>query len=228
MEKLGQVIMSDIYLYICIFIAIIIFITIMSILISNKKKRKQIKDDFIMAEKIEEIENKKENNELESLIEQMQQDIEMKPEEVVKKFEEDQEEKAIISYQELVDNVKQGKIDIVEDDNGDVNFVEQLTEEKTPVIETIEDESSVTPEMVKEAIDTIARDKKEEEVKTFKNSDFISPIYGKMEPNLDYPTVKRTENIMDLMNTKDYNELSEEIRKQEEFLNALIEFRNNL
>ena len=132
-----------------------------------------------MAEKIEEIENKKENNELESLIEQMQQDIEMKPEEVVKKFEEDQEEKAIISYQELVDNVKQGKIDIVEDDNGDVNFVEQLTEEKTPVIETIEDESSVTPEMVKEAIDTIARDKKEEEVKTFKNSDFISPIYGK-------------------------------------------------
>ena len=49
-----------------------------------------------------------------------------------------------------------------------------------------------------------------------------------MENNLEYPTVKKSETVLDIMNTKDYNELTEEIKKQEEFLNTLKAFRNNL
>jgi len=160
----------------------------------------------------------------------MQEDIDLKPEDVVKKFEEEQEEKAIISYQELVDNVKAGKIEVIDDEETNTNFVESLNiEEKIEPITTIEeDASSVTPEMVKEAIQNISISSVKEEPKKFKNSAFISPIYGVMNENLEYPKVKKSENILDIMNTKDYNELTEEIKRQEEFLNALKEFRNNL
>ena len=82
--------------------------------------------------------------------------------------------------------------------------------------------------MLKEAIQSISESSVKEEPKKFKNSEFISPIYGVMENNLEYPTVKKSETVLDIMNTKDYNELTEEIKKQEEFLNTLKAFRNNL
>ena len=159
----------------------------------------------------------------------MQEDIDLKPEDVVKKFEEEQEEKAIISYQELVDNVKAGKIDIVEDEETNVNFVESLNLDIAPEpIMEIEEESSVTPEMLKEAILNISESSVKEEPKKFKKSEIISPIFGVMEENFEYPKINKTENMMDIMNTRDYNELTEEIKRQEEFLNALKEFRRNL
>ena len=49
-----------------------------------------------------------------------------------------------------------------------------------------------------------------------------------MNDSVEYPKVKKSENILDIMNTRDYNELTEEIKRQEEFLNALKEFRKNL
>ena len=162
----------------------------------------------------------------------MQQEIDVKPEDVVKKFEEEQEEKAIISYQELVDNVKAGKIEVVDDDTSDVNFVESLISgdisEPIQAIETDKEEASVTPQMVKEAIENISTSSIKEEPKKFKTSDFISPVFGRVDNNVEYPTVKRKETLLDIMNTRDYNELTEEIKRQEEFLNALKEFRNNL
>jgi len=44
-----------------------------------------------------------------------------------------------------------------------------------------------------------------------------------MDESRDY-----SDNILDIMNTKDYNKLKEEIKKQEEFLDTLKRFRNNL
>ncbi len=201
---------------------------------SNRKNRNKIKSDFVEAERVEQelekIEESPKNNELEDLLKKMQEDINVKPEDVVKKFEEEQEEKAIISYQELVDNVKSGKIEVVDDEETNVNFLENLELEDgiEPVNEIIEEDNSITPEMVKEAIVNISESSVKEEPKKFKNSAFISPIYGVMEEKLDYPTVKKQENVLDLLNTKDYNELTEEIQRQEEFLQALKEFRNNL
>ena len=233
MNTIYNFLMSNIYLYICIIIVLIIIATILYIIVSNQKSRKKIKDDFIEAEKVEtELEKVEDSpNELESILKKMQEDIDVKPEDVVKKFEEEQEEKAIISYKELVDNVKAGKIEVVDDEDSNINYVENLNIEDNsplPVIDNIEEESKVTPEMVKEAIENITESSIKEEPKKFKNSEFISPIYGVMKENLDYPKVKKVENVLDIMNTKDYNELTEEIQRQEEFLEALKRFRNNL
>lgn len=228
MSKLYNLIITNIYLYICIIIVLVILTTILLIIISNNRKRQKIKDDFVLAEKIEEeIESEPKNVELENILEKMQKDMETSPEEVVRKFEEEQEEKAIISYQELVDNVRSGKIETVDDEEEGINYVEKLTDEPISYIEEEEQGQKVTPSMLRNAIESISLNKKEE-VKPFKQSEFISPIYGRMEANFEYPTVKRQETVMDIMNTKDYNELTEEIKKQEEFLNALIEFRKNL
>jgi len=235
MSTIYNFLLANIYLYICILIVLVIIATILFIIASNQRNRKKIKDDYVQAERVEaeleKIEEAPQSSELEDILKKMQEDIDLKPEDVVKKFEEEQEEKAIISYQELVDNVKSGKIEVIDDEESDVNFVESLEVDLTeePIIETIEDEeSSVTPEMLKEAIQSISESSVKEEPKKFKNSEFISPIYGVMENNLEYPTVKKSETVLDIMNTKDYNELTEEIKKQEEFLNALKAFRNNL
>ena len=233
MNTIYNFLLTNIYLYICIIIVLIIIATILFIIAANQKNRRKIKADFVEAERVEaeleKIEDTRQSNELENILKKMQEDIDLKPEDVVKKFEEEQEEKAIISYQELVDNVKSGKIEVIDDEETNTNFVESLNiEEPVETVTAIEEESSVTPEMVKEAIQNISTSSVKEEPKKFKNSAFISPIYGVMTENLEYPKVKKTENILDIMNTKDYNELTEEIKRQEEFLNALKEFRNNL
>ena len=232
MNAIYNFLMSNIYLYICIVIVLIIIATILFIIVSNQKNRKKIKDDFVEAEKVEaELDKVEETpNELESILQKMQEDIDVKPEDVVKKFEEEQEEKAIISYKELVDNVKAGKIEVVDDEESNIDYVESLNVngEIEPIMDTVEEEPKVTPEMVKDAIENITVSSVKEEPKKFKNSEFISPIYGVMQENLDYPKVKKVENVLDIMNTKDYNELTEEIKKQEEFLEALKKFRNNL
>ena len=232
MTTIYEFLIENIYLYICIIIVLIIIATILFIIASNQNNRKKIKDDFIEAEKAEEELEKIDEtpNELENILKKMQQDIDVKPEDVVKKFEEEQEEKAIISYKELVDNVKAGKIEVVDDEESNVNFVENLNinDSIEPITLADEENSSVTPEMVREAIENITVSSVKEEPKKFKNSEIISPIYGVMQDNFDYPKVKKTEQVLDIMNTRDYNELTEEIKRQEEFLEALKAFRNNL
>lgn len=233
MSTIYNLLLENIYLYLSILIVLIILITILCIVATNQRNRKRIKNDFVEAERVEaeleKIDETPKSNELEDILKKMQEDIDLKPEDVVKKFEEEQEEKAIISYQELVDNVKSGKIEVIDDEETNTNFVESLNiEESMEPISVIEEESSVTPEMVKEAIVNISESSIKEEPKKFKQSAFISPIFGVMEEKLEYPTVKKSEHVLDIMNTKDYNELTEEIKRQEEFLNALKEFRNNL
>ena len=234
MNTIYNFLMSNIYLYICIMIVLVIIATILFIIVSNQKNRKKIKNDFVEAEKVEqELEKNdesKESIELESILKKMQEDANVKPEDVVKKFEEEQEEKAIISYKELVDNVKAGKIEVVDDEQSEVNFVESLNLDKEvePISSETNEDASVTPEMVRDAIENISLSSMKESQKKFKSSEIISPIYGVVNNKYDYPKVKKSENILDIMNTRDYNELTEEIKRQEEFLEALKEFRNNL
>ena len=225
--------MDNIYLYICIIIVLLILFTILLIITTNKKNREKLKKEFIEAEKLNtEIENKQvsnNNNELEEILKKMQEDINVKPEDVVKKFEEEQEKKAIISYKELVDNVNAGKIEVEDDEDLATDYVENLNLDvnEEPVL-NVQNDANVTPDMVKEAIQNISSSSVKEEPKKFKNSAIISPIYGVMEEKLEYPTIKKNLSTMDILNTKEYNELSEEIKKQEDFLQALKNFRNNL
>ena len=231
MTTVFDFILNNMYLYICVIVGLTILNSILIILAFNKYRRIKITNDYIEATNNEEKLNEKEEpNELEALLQKMQEDIDVKPEDVVKNFEEEQEEKAIISYQELIDSVKAGKIEIVDDDNGSVDYVENLVPTDEPIMATVEDEEEkVTPQMVKDAIASITNDRVVEEEKKFKKSEFISPVFGIMdESEIEYPTIKKTESTLELLNTRDYNELSEEIKRQEEFLEALKEFRKNL
>ena len=232
MTAIFDFILNNMYLYIVIIIGLIILNSILIIFAFNIYKRIKITNDYVEATKNEEkLNEEKEPNELELLLQKMQEDINVKPEDVVKNFEKEQEENAIISYQELVDNVKSGKIEIVDDDTGDINYVDGLEPLDEPIMALEEEpkEGEITPQMVKDAIESIENDKVVEEPKKFKKSDFISPVFGIMdESEIEYPTIKKTEETFDLFNTKDYNELTEEIKLQEEFLNALKEFRKKL
>ncbi len=205
-------------------------------------------------------------SEIEELLEKMQQDLEAKSEDVVETFEKEQEEKSIISYQELVKTINKedniAKIDV-----------------KEPVVEVISKEEELVPMPATQHIlnekvpDTLEEKPKETPaVRKFKNTDFISPIYGKMEEHFEYPKVpsfqsqkteQRSYDIKDdkediietfeqeleehqindyledygfhthmkidsLEQTLDMPPISPEIKENEEFLQALKEFRKNL
>lgn len=221
----------------CLILLIILSVVIFNIVKSKRKEDKEI-DNIISSmvqerkepkEEIDQVDDK--TKELEDVLEKMQKDLEAKPVDVVASFEKEQEEKAIISYSELVKTLKKG----------------QPEEEKT--IDILVDE-------IKEA----ASSNESTYDKKFKNTDFISPVYGKMDEHLDYPKVssfKKEEDINEylenfdkqindyklddyleefnenkkidsLEQTLDMEPISAEMKKNEEFLQALIDFRENL
>ncbi len=196
---------ADIFLIVLItmfFIAAISFVIIF--FIKREKKNKQKLADTIIKE-TKSFEEAKES-EIENVLSRMQKEIEAQSEEVVKSFEEEQEEKSIISYKELLEATKK----------------------------TIE----------------------EEEQQKFKNTEFISPIYGRVNNNTEYPVIKKFEReeesteevttddikfdfkprneeitvneLLDLEKTINTHNLKHEMLKNEKFLNALKEFRKNL
>lgn len=211
------------------------------------KDHKQDEDEINeLLQSVETSSNKKDKEEISSLSEieqvlnKMQKNLEAKPEEVVANFEQEQEEKAIISYQELVKTLKKGK-------EGTVVKIEDKDLEDTKKVMDLE-----------EVVNEIKAPNKNENKKKskFKNSDFISPVYGKMDEKLQYPKIesfKETkledfDEIYDSYNIEDYLEefsdnsldydtleqtldlepITEEIKKNEDFLKALKEFRENL
>ena len=137
----------------------------------NENAKKEVEE---IEKKEEELERLKENTastkqtNLEALLEKMERDLEEK-ENDVSSFEQEQEEKAIISYQELVGNVK--------------GTVEKKEERTIPIaLEDIEEEV----EPVKEKIEL-------PESKKFQNTEFISPIYGRVENHIEYPKIPKFE-----------------------------------
>lgn len=96
-------------------IAVLLFIIISIILVMRSSKNEE-KENIVDIEKIdgqssvfdEIIEEKEKSNreqlDLDSMIAKMQQDIDAKASEVVEKFEQEQEEKSVISYQELMNS----------------------------------------------------------------------------------------------------------------------------
>lgn len=237
-----NLLISNIYLYIAIIAFLIIAVVILTIVALNKQKRMEIKEDYQKAELAsqEEVEVEETvSSELENLIAQMQQDMEVRPEEVVAKFEQEQEEKAIISYQELVENVRKGKIVTIDDEESDIDFVAALEEEigTEPIMvnEIEEKEDTVTKEQLKAVISEIEGKNKnieleiKEEKPKFKRSEFVSPVFGTQKMDITYPTVNTNKHVnISIDKTVDLEELTAEIKKSEAFLNSLIEFRNNL
>lgn len=210
-------------------------------------------------------------SEIEQMLEKMQQDLEAKSEDVVETFEKEQEEKSIISYQELVKTINK------ENNVAKIDVKEPVVEEVMQATEKELVPMSATQHILNEKVpETVVEEKQKETlaVKKFKNTDFISPIYGKMEEHFEYPKVpsfqsqKAEQEPYDIKN-EDYKEdvietfeqeleehqindyledygfhthmkiesleqtldmppISPEIKENEEFLQALKEFRKNL
>lgn len=223
--------------------------------IEEKSQMEELQE--VEKKTIEEVvENKKEDSSLniEAMLEKMQQDLNAKAEDVVATFEQEQEENSIISYQELVQSLKGDSKNIPKASLNESTIEESSKKEgisKTPVISELKpiDSSMKTEE------------------KKFKNTDFISPIYGKIEEHLEYPKVPQfhkedreiekeletyesatdssliNKNIDDFLGDFDFDNnievnsleqtlnmkpISDEVKKNDEFLKALKEFRRNL
>lgn len=262
-------------------IAIILFVIVTIILL--KKAKKDSEEELIDYEKIDgknslfdEVLESKEKNpnkplDLDSMIEKMQKDLDAKASDVVEKFENEQEEKSVISYQELLnstkkeENIKEITLnDDLQSDN--TNFNQILNEIETsadPEENVIDEYSKLELDNLVDAIEEETAEvspltklnKKEEfvsAIKTgdfdndivnsepkgkFKATEFISPIYGRQDIKIQYPTVQNMKefrqpaknyNKFELEQTLNLEPLSDEIRRDEDFLKALKEFRKNL
>lgn len=238
---------------------------ILYLVIKERKKDREEIDDIVSSlanakpreveipkptlEQVEEKPQSKAALEIEKVLEKMQKDLEATPEEVVNNFEKEQEEKSIISYQELVSSLKKEepvKEKVVETLKQDMIEEIKQTNDNVDVID-IEDEIVVKQV---EPVSMIEEEKEEKEVykKKFKNTDFISPIFGKLDSSKqEYPKVPqftREEKLEELFEevpikmtrslknsleeTLDIEPLQEEIRKNDEFLRSLKNFRSNL
>lgn len=207
-----------IYLTIIGIIGLALIILFIALIVGNKKKKREIKlepiNDELASSDINKVENNnpilreqiefpKEDNNIGNVILAMQRDIDKKKEDPVMSFEEEQEEKAIISYRELL-KTKQKDTE---------EFVDPL-ENKIEIIDFPKEPEEVNIPVKRENVS---------ETTKFTNTEFISPVYGRMNggatPVMAKPVVK----------PEPKKEVSAPVdKKNDRFLEELKEFRKNL
>lgn len=213
----------------------------------------------VIKEEIPLSEHNENNNQadISSMLSKMRSDLEeKKSEDVVANFEAEQEEKSIISYQELVNSLKKKNkiqtlkntenIPVIEiEEKADIPVIDIDDKNDIPVIEIDEDNVDSLKDMIKDKENFNGENVVK---KKFKTTEFISPVYGKMEDTAEYPVIKankhemKTDDNSDFMLSReskyhsnvslteslDLGPLNDEIKKNDEFLNALKDFRKNL
>lgn len=154
------------------------------------------------------------------------------------KFEEEQEENAIISLDELIAKGKtiteQNEVTQYQDDGNEPISIQELEEryrKEKDQVEVLEVEEEPKTEKPKLSIDDFLSAKEKvpsineaytEKKSTYHPSPIISPIYGIEEE----PVKKNT--TLELENTANYEKFDEEIRKTNEFLSKLKELQQKL
>lgn len=238
---------QDLIYYIMIIICLLIIAFILLKFWSIRKEEKEeivvrkIEDPKPREPKIETsikptVKKETEENftsDLEQVLEQMQNSLEQ-DKDVTQIFEQEQEEKAIISYQELIRaNLKQDikdnvdPLDVLEPIKTEENNIEKIDIEKID-IENIDIAKSIPTIDIEDEIPTLKESRQPTE-KKFKQTGFISPIYGTMDvQNIPKKTPINEMKDLDIEKPLDLNGLSEEKKKNAEFLRSLKEFRNNL
>ncbi len=225
MNSLMNIINNSTFYYVAVALAyVLVIFFVIFLLVKNKRKR-------IERVKIEDAPKKDiESVDLEAVLDKMQEDVNKTKVDEVKSFEEEQEEKAIISYQELLKAVKK--------DVDDVTKVEIPSEEKPVVVEDEEAKVQIMPEeVVEKSVSTpVVETMEEKEIRKpskFQNSEFISPIYGRVNNDVKYPKIPAFREKQEPINHEDDLEKTivfDAIKNDDndEFLKALKEFRNNL
>lgn len=214
---------------------------LLTLIISNKRKEKMIMEKLYEEpikeepkqeiEKIELENQEKISNELEEMLNKMQQTLDKKEEiDNVANFEKEQEENAIISYQELLKAAKKDfpQMNLVEEKIEEIELIPD-TKEEIGIIEEIEEP------MVQESIEIVKTEEKPEE-KKFKSSIFISPLGVTNTDNQNYyKEVKIRRDYLKEMADSRFNtvdiqtdDLDYEKVQNEKFLEDLKSFRSNL
>jgi hypothetical protein len=149
-------------------------------------------------------------------------------------YEQEQEDTAIISLEELVKRSKEmyeaNELTQYTDEGNEPISISELEviagREAEPITSPFELSNVVKEESEKVVLDDFNTIKTKvesvEEVKRFKSSPIISPIYGIEKKEVE------VQNELELENTADYDKLDAEIRKTNEFLMTLKELQNKL
>lgn len=180
--------------------------------IMDKPLNDGVQDKYSIDEEKEKIQDDKNATSIEEVLNAMQVDIEKEKYDAIDRYEEEQEDNAVINYQELL-NKKMSlnndeKIEKLEaDEETNTNFLEEA-------------ERTVEDNYAKPLYDD----------NNFSTSEFISPIFGRVNNHTEYPTVKKTVETEEFT-TKTIVQSDKEVNipeETEEFLNTLKEFRKNL
>lgn len=152
-------------------------------------------------------------------------------------FEIEQEERSIISYDELLKaskNIDESNTMLLKDEGTEPITIEELYQKHleesqsqtldNPIFEdTTELKIDINEDKFpKKEIKEETKKEVKEESKKFKNSEIISPVFG------IYNAKKSKQNEEYLEKTMDLEDLELEIKKTEEFLNELKELKNKL
>lgn len=239
---LGSLCMMNLACIVCIF-----FLIVKTKIKKNRPKTKKVKSVLdkpeVKVTKINEEETK--TSAFDEIMEAMQKDLDEKEENPIELFEQEQEEKAIISYQELLNakNKVENKLKDIENDAQDLNKevvkVERQTklEKEEPKISTIKEQQPtrvVEPKLttIKEQKLDIEKELPKQvttEESKFNNSEFVSPVFGRVSIKKTKPAIKEEPvDSRELEKTLNIKPLTDEIKKNTEFLDALKEFRKNL
>ena len=237
METMLNNLVNDQLIYYGILSCLIVILMMLIIMIMNK--RETIINNTIKQPVMEpvvlnpEVVTEVPLTDLEKVLAEMKQGVQEKGLNVTT-FEQQQEEKAIISYQELLKN--KPKLDFVAPMS---TAYDEIADEQV-----INSNISVSKENDFPYVEKVVEPKK------FQNSEFISPIYGRVENKTEYPTIKsfyekaipKFEDIEEvvvpttMVNKPIVAETQapiiqapkEEVKVNDQFLDALKEFRKNL
>ena len=178
--------------------------------VKEVKKVKQETEDINDIFDIEEDKEKEEaKEELQRVIDQMTQDVQNKKEDNIETFESLQEENAVISYQELVNNVKSEKMEFNLEDVYEEDALEEIRRQEQKNNEDInsffEEENDYNKE---ESINSL-----------FNENDNLEKIEIK-EENINKYYEDDNKNLNSLFEEENINNLFEEEDKEEEKINA--------
>lgn len=157
--------------------------------------------------------------ELQRLTEELKKQEEQPTNIELTNFEQEQEESAIISLDELMK-----KADTLYEQNEVVQYEDEGNEPiNLAELEERIKEQEKSKEVIKlDDFNTVINTEEKETPKKFKSSPVLSPVYGNIEQEIPKET------SLELENTANYDKLDEEIRKTNEFLQILKELQKKL
>jgi len=208
--------------------------------IEKRVLEEALQDEKEVKEKLEEIEdNNKGNTAIEEIIDNLKEATPNKASEALKRFEEEQEENAIISYQQLLDTVNKND-----------------SSKPEPVVDNISGDSLEETLKILDKYENLNEEVENEPIVTkdysYKPNEFISPVFGRMDSSnvhyreglsytdkRDYPKreeinkpVIEEEKPLHADYSFEYKKEDKDIRTKkldsEEFLKNLKEFRKSL